>query len=86
MAIQSREDSTMPETYKAKMYVRGREREVTVVKCDCGEKICCPEFTQTCSCGADYNMSGQRLAPKTKKGPSWRAKQRIIAQPAPSDQ
>jgi hypothetical protein len=58
----------MPETYKEKMNVRGREREVTVVKCDCGDKVWCPEFTQTCSCGADYNMSGQRLAPRDQWG------------------
>lgn len=58
----------MADTYKEKMFVRGRERNVTVVKCDCGEKVWCMEFTQTCECGADYNMSGQRLAPRSQWG------------------
>ena len=38
------------------------------VKC-CGEWLDCDGFTNTCgSCGADYNMSGQRLAPRSQWG------------------
>lgn len=39
-----------------------------MVKCDCGEEIMCHGFTSTCECGADYNMSGQRLAPREQWG------------------
>ena len=28
----------------------------------------CSGFTNTCLCGADYNMSGQRLAPRSQWG------------------
>jgi hypothetical protein len=36
--------------------------------CDCGEEIELDSFTNTCYCGADYNMSGQRLAPRSRWG------------------
>jgi len=43
-------------------------RDPVVVKC-CGHEIRCVAFTNTCSvCGADYNMSGQRLAPRSQWG------------------
>lgn len=35
---------------------------------DCGEKIFLDRFTNACECGADYNMSGQRLAPREQWG------------------
>ena len=39
-----------------------------VVVC-CGEDIICRDFTQTCRiCEADYNMSGQKLAPRDQWG------------------
>lgn len=38
------------------------------VRC-CGEWIACNAFTVTCDdCGADYNMSGHRLAPRSQWG------------------
>lgn len=39
-----------------------------VVKCDCGRKLECSAFTETCECGADYNWAGQRLAPRSQWG------------------
>ena len=33
-------------------------------KCSCGREVDLAHFTNTCNCGADYNMSGQRLAPR----------------------
>lgn len=46
---------------------RGR-RKVRVYRCDCGRVIACPDFTNTCDCGADYNSAGQRLAPRSQWG------------------
>lgn len=40
-----------------------------VVRCDCGAKVYCSTFTNTCDrCGADYNMDGQRLASRSQWG------------------
>jgi hypothetical protein len=39
-----------------------------LVECDCGEEVVCQGFTSTCECGADYNGSGQRLAPREQWG------------------
>lgn len=36
--------------------------------CDCGEEVSLSGFTNTCDCGADYNKSGQRLAPREQWG------------------
>lgn len=36
--------------------------------CSCGEEIEFSRFTNTCSCGADYNSSGQLLAPRSQWG------------------
>lgn len=51
-------------------YTRGDGRQVTrkLIKCDCGEEVVCARMTNTCACGADYNMSGQRLAPREQWG------------------
>ena len=35
---------------------------------DCGRKVWLERFTNTCDCGADFNMSGQRLAPREQWG------------------
>lgn len=35
---------------------------------ECGEEVYCDHFTNTCECGADYNMSGQRLAHRAQWG------------------
>ena len=34
----------------------------------CGEEVGLMQFTNTCRCGADYNSSGQRLAPRSQWG------------------
>lgn len=35
-----------------------------VGECECGRRLELRNFTNTCTCGADYNGSGQRLAPR----------------------
>lgn len=54
---------------KASRYSPGQFFDVrrVEVKC-CGEWLHCGSFTNTCQCGADYNMSGQRLAPRAQWG------------------
>lgn len=37
-------------------------------RCDCGSEVALSGFTNTCECGADYNMSGSRLAPREQWG------------------
>ena len=44
------------------------DTEPAVGKCECGEEVYLTSFTNTCECGADYNMSGQRLAPREQWG------------------
>jgi glycyl-tRNA synthetase (class II) len=39
-----------------------------IVKCSCGQEVSCDSFTNTCRCGADYNFSGTRLAPRSQWG------------------
>lgn len=39
-----------------------------VIVCDCGKEVVCSNFTNTCYCGADYNFSGTRLAPRSQWG------------------
>lgn len=40
-----------------------------VGECDvCGEDVYLRGFTNTCECGIDYNMSGQRLADRSQWG------------------
>ena len=39
-----------------------------LLRCDCGENVLLEGFTNTCSCGADYNQSGQRLGPRVYWG------------------
>ena len=39
-----------------------------VGQCDCGARVTLDSFTNTCRCGADYNMSGQLLAPREQWG------------------
>ena len=46
-------------------------RHRAVIKCRCckGGEVSLANFTNTCGdCGADYNMSGQRLAPRSQWG------------------
>lgn len=38
------------------------------IKCSCGRTVYCPNFTNTCECGADYNWSGLLLAPREQWG------------------
>jgi len=38
-------------------------------ECECGEHVYLTRFTNTCyDCATDYNMSGQRLAPREQWG------------------
>jgi hypothetical protein len=40
-----------------------------VGRCDCGSEVILSGFTNTCAdCETDYNMSGQRLAPREQWG------------------
>ena len=39
-------------------------RPPKVIRCGCGRSVECDGFTNTCECGADYNWSGMRLAPR----------------------
>jgi len=34
----------------------------------CNREVTLSNFTNTCECGADYNMSGQELAPRSQWG------------------
>lgn len=49
-----------PNCHEAKVFL--------VIKCGCGEEVVCDGFTNICSCGADYNWSGQRLASRSQWG------------------
>lgn len=43
--------------------------EPAIGLCDrCGEEVHLDRFTNTCECGADYNMSGQLLADRSQWG------------------
>lgn len=42
--------------------------EPAIGLCDCGEQVALSNFTNTCACGADYNSSGQLLAPRYQWG------------------
>jgi hypothetical protein len=56
-----------PEKYEDRGVVEFRfiRRLYTQGICDdCGEVVELSHFTNPCECGADYNMSGQRLAPR----------------------
>ena len=45
-----------------------RTRTPAIGECSCGRHVALTGFTNTCDCGADYNMSGQRLAPRSQWG------------------
>lgn len=50
-------------------------RVYPVVKCICGKEISCTRFTNTCTCGRDYNFTGDLLASRkhwgAETGESW---------------
>ena len=48
-------------------YERGYS-EPAIGKCSCGQEVTLANFTNTCSCGADYNSSGQLLACRSQWG------------------
>lgn len=48
--------------------VRHSWTEPAVIACDCSRHVTLDGFTNTCECGADYNGSGQRLAPRKQWG------------------
>jgi len=43
-------------------------RKRKTITCHCGRELTCYGFTNTCECGADYNMSGQLLASRSQWG------------------
>lgn len=46
-----------------------RPVKIKVGLCDhCGKEVELYSFTNTCDCGADYSISGQRLAPRSQWG------------------
>lgn len=51
-------------TFNQKGYSCNRK----VGKCACGREVILYGFTNTCECGADYNMSGQLLGPRSYWG------------------
>lgn len=53
--------------YKNRIDIGGGRTRLEVT-CDCGETLVCYGFTNTCSCGRDYNMSGQLLADRSQWG------------------
>lgn len=44
---------------------------VTFVDCDCGHRVYCTDFTNTCDCGVEYNPFGQKLAPREQWMEDW---------------
>lgn len=45
------------------------EGATPIGKCDdCGREVMLYSFTNTCECGAEYNTSGQKLAPRSQWG------------------
>ena len=53
------------DVYKPRMEIfTSRYRHPRIGLCDCGAEVSLGNFTNTCECGADYNMSGHRLAPR----------------------
>lgn len=56
-------DNAYVEKYEHSYYEPGE------IECeDCHSPVVIHGFTNTCDCGADYNMSGQRLAPREQWG------------------
>lgn len=46
-----------------------RPVQVKIGECEvCKSEVALFSFTNSCDCGADYNMSGQRLAPRSQWG------------------
>jgi hypothetical protein len=44
-------------------------REPAIIRCECGEEVVLDGDPSTCDkCNADYNLSGQRLAPRSQWG------------------
>jgi len=49
--------------------VTGKRIADAVGRCNhCARHVTLSGFTNTCECGADYNMAGQRLAPRSQWG------------------
>jgi len=47
---------------------RSDDGEPAIGRCSCGKEVELAGFTNTCDCGADYNSSGQLLAPREQWG------------------
>lgn len=47
-------------------FQRGERTQERIGLCDsCGREVVLSGFTNTCDCGADYNMNGTRLASRS---------------------
>ena len=46
----------------------GRVVQSAVGRCECGSEVILQAFTNTCSCGRDYNWEGALLAPRSQWG------------------
>ena len=53
---------------QAKRDADGRRIEPAVGRCFCGEDVELFGFTNTCSCGREYNWAGAELAPREQWG------------------
>ena len=60
----------MPTELEQVEHIRNDGKRVMrkLIRCDCGEEVVCAYFTNPCDCGADYNMSGERLADRSQWG------------------
>lgn len=56
-------------TFRGISTYQHRYRHPARLRCTCGEVVVLEHFTNTCDkCGADYNSSGQHLAPRSQWG------------------
>lgn len=59
----------IPQLEAAEIVSRVSVRRIPRIgQCRCGEKIHLANFTNTCTCGADYNSAGTLLAPREQWG------------------
>ena len=45
-----------------------RYRNPAIGECECGLRVWLANITNTCECGLDYNISGQKLSPRENWG------------------
>jgi hypothetical protein len=71
LATRPRPRTTTLEKEESRMKIiqHRKDREPAVGACNrCGAHVTLSGFTNTCRCGADYNMSGQELADRSQWG------------------